>query len=146
LNSGPLVEQSVLLSTEPSLQPQNHCLFVCLFIYFVFVFFFRDSVSLCSSDCPGTHYVDQAGLELRSLPASASQVLGLKACATTSGQILFNFCFPSLHVSLCAMCMQSLQRPEEDARSSELDSQIVVSSQVGIKLRSSGTAFGELSY
>jgi hypothetical protein len=28
--------------------------------------------------------VDQAGLELRNLPASASQVLGLKACATTT--------------------------------------------------------------
>jgi hypothetical protein len=27
--------------------------------------------------------VDQAGLELRNLPASASRVLGLKACATT---------------------------------------------------------------
>ncbi|GAB1288607.1 Coiled-coil domain-containing protein 171 [Apodemus speciosus] len=29
--------------------------------------------------CPGTHSVDQAGLELRNLPASASQVLGLKS-------------------------------------------------------------------
>ncbi|GAB1287179.1 Polyadenylate-binding protein [Apodemus speciosus] len=35
-------------------------------------------VSLCSPGCPGTHSVDQAGLELRNLPASASQVLGLK--------------------------------------------------------------------
>ncbi|GAB1293928.1 Ribonucleoprotein PTB-binding 1 [Apodemus speciosus] len=33
--------------------------------------------------CPGTHSGDQAGLELlRNPPASASQVLGLKACAT----------------------------------------------------------------
>jgi hypothetical protein len=45
---------------------------------------FRDRVSLCSSGCPGTHSVDQAGLELRNPPASASQVLGLKACATTA--------------------------------------------------------------
>jgi hypothetical protein len=52
------------------------CLFVCLF---------RDRVSLYSPGCPGTHSVDQAGLELRNLPASASQVLGLKACATTPG-------------------------------------------------------------
>ena len=44
---------------------------------------FRDRVSLCSPGCPGTHSVDQAGSELRNLPASASQVLGLKACATT---------------------------------------------------------------
>jgi hypothetical protein len=34
--------------------------------------FFRDRVSLYSPGCPGTHSVDQAGLELRNLPASAS--------------------------------------------------------------------------
>jgi hypothetical protein len=40
---------------------------------------------LCiSPGFPGTHSVDQAGLELRNLPASASRVLGLKACATTA--------------------------------------------------------------
>ena len=33
--------------------------------------------------CPGTCSVDQAGLELRDPPASASWVLGLKTCATT---------------------------------------------------------------
>ena len=48
-------------------------------------FFFSSRVSLCSPGCPGTHFVDQAGLELRNLPASASQVLGLKAWATTPG-------------------------------------------------------------
>jgi hypothetical protein len=47
--------------------------------------FFRDRVSLCSPGCAGTHFVDQAGLKLRNLPASASQVLGLKACATIPG-------------------------------------------------------------
>jgi hypothetical protein len=41
-------------------------------------------VSLYSPGCPGTHFVDQAGLELRNPPASASRVLGLKACATTA--------------------------------------------------------------
>jgi hypothetical protein len=45
--------------------------------------FFLDRVSLNRPVCPGTHLVDQAGLELRKLPASASQVLGLKACTTT---------------------------------------------------------------
>jgi hypothetical protein len=54
---------------------------VCLFV-------FRDRVSLCSPGCPGTHSVDQ-GLKLRNLPASASQVLGLKACATTARQDFF---------------------------------------------------------
>jgi hypothetical protein len=58
---------------------ENVCLFVCLF-----VFVFRDRVSPYSPGCPGTHAVDQADLELRNPPASASQVLGLKACATTA--------------------------------------------------------------
>jgi hypothetical protein len=40
---------------------------------FCFVLFaFQDRVSLCSPGCPGTHTVDQAGLELGDLPASAS--------------------------------------------------------------------------
>jgi hypothetical protein len=34
---------------------------------------------MCSPSCPGTHSVDQAGLELRNPPASDSQELGLKA-------------------------------------------------------------------
>jgi hypothetical protein len=59
-----------------------------VFGFLVFLFFcflvFRDRVSLCSPGCPGTHFVDQAGLKLRNPPASASQVLGLKACATTA--------------------------------------------------------------
>jgi hypothetical protein len=51
---------------------------------------FQDRVSLCSPGCPGTHSVDQAGLELRNSPASTSQVLGLKVCAAMPG---FFFCF-----------------------------------------------------
>jgi hypothetical protein len=42
----------------------------CLFFFFFLVF--RDRVSLYSPGCPGTHSVDQAGLELRNLLASAS--------------------------------------------------------------------------
>ena len=63
------------------------------FVYFIFYFFvFRDRVSLCSSGCPGTHSVDQAGLKLRNPPASASQVLRLKACAITARlKQFFNF-------------------------------------------------------
>jgi hypothetical protein len=60
------------------------------FISHVLIFFFlvfRDMLSLCSPGCPGTHSVDQAGLKLRDLPASASQVLGLKVCATTPGLV-----------------------------------------------------------
>jgi hypothetical protein len=58
-----------------------------IFIYLFLVF--RDRVSLYSPGCPGTHFIDQAGLELRNPPASASQVLGLKACATTAWLVLF---------------------------------------------------------
>jgi hypothetical protein len=54
-------------------------------LVFFFFLVFRDRVSLYSPGCPGAHFVDQAGLELRNPPASASQVLGLKACATTPG-------------------------------------------------------------
>jgi hypothetical protein len=60
-----------------------HLKFQCVIIFFFFFLVFQDRFSLCSSGCPGTHFVDQASLELRNSPASASQVLGLKACATT---------------------------------------------------------------
>jgi hypothetical protein len=57
---------------------------IILNLNFFFFLVFRDGVSLCSPGCLGTHSVDQAGLELRNPPASASQVLGLKACITTA--------------------------------------------------------------
>jgi hypothetical protein len=65
------------------------CLLACLLSLFLsfflsFFFFFRDRVSLYSPGCLGAHFVDQASLELRNPSASASQVLGLKACATTT--------------------------------------------------------------
>jgi hypothetical protein len=79
LNSGPLEEQSVLLTAEPSLQPNDANSFFCFLFLFVFVLvfclfvcLFGDKVSLYSPGCPGTHFVDQAGLELKNLPASAS--------------------------------------------------------------------------
>jgi hypothetical protein len=54
---------------------------------FLFFCFFQDRVSLYSPGCPGAHFVDQAGLELRNPLASASRVLGLKACTTTPGRL-----------------------------------------------------------
>jgi hypothetical protein len=56
--------------------------------FFFFFLVFQDRVSLYSPGCPGTHFVDQAGLELKNPPASASRVLGLKACATMPGETL----------------------------------------------------------
>jgi hypothetical protein len=72
----------------PRDQVQAEGLFFLLLLLLFCLFVFRDRVSLCSPGCPGTHSVDQAGLELRNLPASASQVLGLKACATTPGWVI----------------------------------------------------------
>jgi hypothetical protein len=48
-------------------------LFYLILLFFFFFFFFlvfQDRISLCNPDCPLTHSVDQAGLELRNLPAS----------------------------------------------------------------------------
>jgi hypothetical protein len=69
----------IQISSELSCFALEHYFCFC-FLFFVF----RDRVSLCSPGCPGTHSVDQAGLELRNPPATASQVLGLKACATNA--------------------------------------------------------------
>jgi hypothetical protein len=59
--------------------------------------FFLDSVSVYSPGCPGTHFVDQAGLELRNPAVSASRALGLKACATTAQQQKVSECTTTLN-------------------------------------------------
>jgi hypothetical protein len=66
-------------------------LFGVLF-WFVLVLVFWGRVSLCSPGCPGTHSVEQAGLELRDPPVSASHMLGLKVCAPTAWQYLVLKC------------------------------------------------------
>jgi hypothetical protein len=59
--------------------------FVVVVVVFGFlVVVFQDRVSLYSPGCSGTHSIDQTGLKLRNLPASASQVLGLKVSDTTA--------------------------------------------------------------
>jgi hypothetical protein len=75
----------------------------------LFVFVFRDTVSLCSPVCPGTHFVDQAGLKLRNPPASASRVLGLKACATMPG--CWNFLKTILLSSYTSISLPTLIPP-----------------------------------
>ena len=59
-------------------------LFWSLLLFCLFVCLFRDRISLYSPGCLGTHFVDQDGLKLRNLPASASQGLGLKAFTTNA--------------------------------------------------------------
>jgi hypothetical protein len=73
----------------------NILILTWFFVVFCFCFlfmFFQARVSLCRSGCPGSYSVDQAGLELRNLPAFASQVLGLKECATTTRINCFKLC------------------------------------------------------
>jgi hypothetical protein len=70
-------------NSDTLLKPASGQPSVILFGLVWFFLVFRDRVSLYSPGCPGTHFVDQASLELRNPPASASGVLGLKACATT---------------------------------------------------------------
>jgi hypothetical protein len=75
--------------------------------FVVWFLVFRDRVSLYSPGYPGTHFVDQAGFELRNPPVSASQVLGSKACATTPGlesSPYYILKFVS-HVSLISVCL-----------------------------------------
>jgi hypothetical protein len=91
----------------------------CLFCFVLFCFVFQNRVSLCSPGCPGTHSVDQAGLKLRNPPASASKVLGLKACATTAQPCChFNVisddlisCSQNLHFTLYMLKMYDIYWP-----------------------------------
>jgi hypothetical protein len=77
-----------------------------LVVCFCFLFCFWDRVSLYNPGCPGTHSVDLAVLKLRNLPASASGVLGLKACATTPGWY-FLYASPVLiQAPACHHCFQ----------------------------------------
>ena len=63
-----------------------HLLYIIIVVVIIIIILvFQDRVSLCSSGCPGTHSVEQADLEVRNPPASASGVLGLKAWATMLG-------------------------------------------------------------
>lgn len=48
-----------------------------------FIFCFQDRVLLCSRYSPGTHYIDDAGLEHRESPVAPFQVLELKMSGVT---------------------------------------------------------------
>ena len=63
------------------------CLVVCLFGWVVG--FLRQDFSIALEPVLVLALVDQAGFELRDLPASACQVLGLKVCTTTTWLVMF---------------------------------------------------------
>jgi hypothetical protein len=54
---------------------------------------FQDRVSLSSSDCPGTHSIDQAGVELTEIHLPLSSGAGIKGvCHPTQPEVsIFNF-------------------------------------------------------
>jgi hypothetical protein len=93
LISGPSEEQLVLF------------LFVCLFVCFL-----RQGFSV--KPWLSWNFVDQAGLKLRSLPASASQVLGLKACSTTPRQLVLLTTEPSLQPMVPFSGLQAYMQAE----------------------------------
>jgi hypothetical protein len=95
----------VYLKNETEYRVEYHYHAFWFFVFFLFVF--RDRVSLCSPGCPGTHSVDQAGLKLGNPPASASQVLGLKACATTAR---LHALFLTLHFTLSVSSERQIER------------------------------------
>jgi hypothetical protein len=70
------------------LEKANYCQHEHLSIWHVFTLQFPTYVGLSFLVGEGAHSVNQAGLELRNLPASASQVLGLKAWATNARHML----------------------------------------------------------
>jgi hypothetical protein len=86
------------------------CFVLFCFVLFCFVFVFQDMVSLYSPGCPATHFVDQAGLELRNPSASASRVLGLKACATTLGDRRISEFKASLVYRVSSRTARAIQR------------------------------------
>lgn len=74
--------------TPPAILPYSDSSYpvFCLFVFF-------DRVFLYSPGYPQTLYVVQTGLELSDLPASAFQVLALKACTTMSSSYPEFLCF-----------------------------------------------------
>jgi hypothetical protein len=69
------------------------CFVLFCFVLFCFVVF--ETGFLCVALAVLELTVDQADFELRKPPASASQVLGLKVCATTARQDKIGNQFPS---------------------------------------------------
>ena len=55
-----------------------------LFFWVLFFWFFKTGFLCVALAVLELTSIDQAGLELRNPPASASQVLGLKACTTSA--------------------------------------------------------------
>ena len=94
---------------------QNLDTYLFTYLWFLFVFVFEAGF-LCVALAVCTHSIGQAGLKLRDLPASISQVVGPKVYTTTAWLKIYFY----LYVCLC-VCMHTyvwcLRRPEEGVES-----------------------------
>ncbi|GAB1300239.1 E3 ubiquitin-protein ligase DTX3L [Apodemus speciosus] len=75
--------------------------------------FLKKAGFLCSPGCPGTQFVDQAGLKLRNPLASASQVLGLKDKEAVLKKREHQMEVGGKPVTIV---LETIQKPEEDLR------------------------------
>ena len=98
------------------------------YLFFFFFFFFGFSRQGFSV------YIAQAVLELRNPPASASQVLGLKACATITQQVSI---FLNYYLTVQLIFQNILQKPEVCSRSCVEPSPILRTRIVTIILKQS---------
>ena len=74
---GPFLLQSLhVIHKKPQREPC--CSFFFFFPLVLCIWFSQDRVSLYSPGCPGTRSIDQAGLNFRNPPASASQSAGIR--------------------------------------------------------------------
>jgi hypothetical protein len=92
LNTGPLEEQAVLLTAEPSLQSLIYLL--CW-----------HKVSLCSPGWPATHYVAQAGLELTCFFLFGAGVESVQHHAWSMVAFVFVFFFFNYKVFKCPLLL-----------------------------------------
>lgn len=80
---GPRVWTQVFMLGGECLYPLSHGPLAVFFFETGFFFFLMYN----SLGCPATHSVDQAGIELRGQPSSASPVVGLNAACITTSQL-----------------------------------------------------------
>jgi hypothetical protein len=76
--------------------------------------FFQDRVSLYSTGCPGTHFVDQAGLETQKSACLCLPSAGIKGVRHHARQRIFliTTCMGwfTLHALLSSICRDSIER------------------------------------
>ena len=97
-----------ILNSKQNLTTREFLLNFYLWVFFL-SFFFQDRVSLCSSGCLGTYYIDQSVLEVTEICLALSlEVLQLKVSVTRPGLLLsFNIsvliCFSWSYKSICSL-------------------------------------------